>query len=78
MDSEEETLKKYEQKILESTKYLVEAFLLDEKATDMLPRIMTLAQQYEKLSKFQWGGDENEKKENDETPTTHETEFTKE
>ncbi|CAJ0836312.1 5328_t:CDS:2 [Entrophospora sp. SA101] len=76
-DSEEKTLKEYEQKILESTKYLVEAFLIDEKATDMSSRIMNLAQQYEKLSKLQWG-DENEKKENDETSTTHEPEFTKE
>ncbi|CAJ0764157.1 20883_t:CDS:2, partial [Entrophospora sp. SA101] len=75
-DSEEKTLKEYEQKILESTKYLVEAFLIDEKATDMSSRIMNLAQQYEKLSKLQWG-DENEKKENDETSTTHEPEFTK-
>lgn len=76
-DSEEKTLKEYEQKILESTRYLVEAFLIDEKATDMSPRIMTLAQQYEKLSKLQWG-DEGEKKENNEVSIAHEPEFTKE
>ncbi|CAG8535164.1 1340_t:CDS:2 [Diversispora eburnea] len=64
-DSEENTLIKYEQKILESTKYLVEAFLIDEKATDMSPRIMSLAQQYEKLLKLQYAGEDTEKKDAD-------------
>ncbi|CAG8480842.1 23977_t:CDS:2 [Cetraspora pellucida] len=53
-DSNEETLKAHEKEIRESTKCLVEAFLLDEKATEMSPRIMSLAQQYEKLLKLQY------------------------
>ncbi|CAG8501021.1 11848_t:CDS:2 [Racocetra fulgida] len=65
-DSNEETLKAHEKEIHESTKCLVEAFLLDEKATEMSPRIMTLAQQYEKLLKLQYGVEDNEKKENEE------------
>ncbi|CAG8724766.1 17725_t:CDS:2, partial [Acaulospora morrowiae] len=59
-NSEEETLKKYEREIFESTQYLVEAFLLDDKATEMSSRIMSLAQQYEKLLKL---GEDSEKKE---------------
>ncbi|CAG8500881.1 5582_t:CDS:2 [Acaulospora colombiana] len=59
-DSEEETLRKHEQEILESTQFLVEAFLLDDKATEMSPRIMSLAQQYENLLKL---GEDGEKKE---------------
>ena len=57
-DSEEETLKTHEHEILESTKYLVEAFLVDDRATKMSPRIMSLAQQYEKLIKLTYDGAE--------------------
>jgi len=55
-DSEEETLRAHEHEILESTKYLVEAFLVDDRATEMSPRIMSLAQQYEKLIKLTYDG----------------------
>jgi len=44
----------YHQQIFDATKNLVEAFILDEKATDMPPRVMTLAQQYEKLLKSRY------------------------
>ncbi|CAG8827986.1 34952_t:CDS:2, partial [Gigaspora margarita] len=78
-DTNEETLKAKEQEILEATKYLVEAFLLDEKATEMSPRIMSLAQQYEKLLKLQY---EVKKAEKDYSPPeeadTFEPEFTRE
>jgi hypothetical protein len=57
-DSEEETLRAHEYEILESTKYLVEAFLVDDRATEMSPRIMSLAQQYEKLIKLTYDGAE--------------------
>lgn len=46
---------------MESTKYLVEAFLIDDNATEMSPRIMSLAQQYEKLIKLTYEGTESEK-----------------
>ncbi|CAI2171944.1 17875_t:CDS:10 [Funneliformis geosporum] len=59
--SDKETLKAHENEILESTKFLVEAFLIDDKATEMSPRIMTLAQQYEKLLKLDLNDDINVK-----------------
>ncbi|PKC75689.1 hypothetical protein RhiirA1_448596 [Rhizophagus irregularis] len=60
-DSDDETLKAHGQQILEATKYLVEAFLIDDNATEMSPRIMSLAQQYEKLIKLSYEGTESEK-----------------
>jgi hypothetical protein len=44
---------------LDSTKYLVEAFLIDDNATEMSPRIMSLAQQYEKLIKLNYESEKN-------------------
>ena len=61
-ESDVVTLRTYETEILGSTKYLVEAFLRDEKATEMSPRIMTLAQQYEKLLKLESEETNGEKK----------------
>ncbi|CAG8493944.1 6890_t:CDS:2, partial [Ambispora leptoticha] len=74
-ETTDEILRKHEGDIFEATKYLVEAFLVDEKATDMSPRIMSLAQQYEKLLKLQYGGEDNERREEIDTL---EPEFTRE
>ncbi|CAG8434866.1 12890_t:CDS:2 [Ambispora gerdemannii] len=71
-ETTDEILRKHEGDIFESTKYLVEAFLVDEKATEMSPRIMALAQQYEKLLKLQYGGEDIERSKEYEKATTFE------